>query len=87
MEELQKKAKAGDANAMYELGRAYQFATYTDKPDYEEAFKWYSKSARLGNIEAMSSLGDALSLGRGCKVDLEEASMWYQEAYDLGKRR
>ena len=85
MEELLKRAHAGDADAMYELGKAYQFATYTDAPDYEEAFRWYEKAAMLEHIEAMTSVADAMMLGRGCKKDPAMASMWYQEVYDKAK--
>lgn len=38
MEELLKLAEAGDTDAMYQLGRAYQFAKFGDAPDYEKAF-------------------------------------------------
>lgn len=87
MEELLKKAKSGDVEAMYELGVAYQFAKYTDKPDYEEAYRWYLRAAQMNHQEAMIAVGDALSLGRGCKADIASGSMWYQEAYELGKRK
>ena len=65
MEELLKLAEMGDTDAMYALGRGYQFAKFGDKPDYEKAFYWYEKPAQLKHIEAMSSLADALTLGRG----------------------
>ena len=54
MEELLKLAEAGDTDAMYQLGRAYQFAKFDDAPDYEKAFFWYSKAAQLRHIEAMT---------------------------------
>ncbi len=72
---------------MYQAGHAYQFAEIGEKPDYEEAFRWYEKAAMQGHIEAMISLGDALMVGRGCKMDRVTASSWYQEAYDLGKHK
>ena len=86
MEELLRLAQAGDADAMYRLGRGYQFAKFADTPDYEEAFRWYQKAAQLNHVEAMISRGDALMLGRGCKEDRETGSMWYQEAYEIGKK-
>lgn len=87
MEELIKLAEAGDAEAMYKLGRAYQFAEFEDKPDYEKAYYWYNKAAMLQHIEAMTSLADALMLGRGCKRDMAMGSMWYQEVYEMAKRK
>ena len=78
MEELLKQAEAGDTDAMYALGRGYQFAKFEERPDYE-------KAAQLKHIEAMSSLADALTLGRGCKKDSEMAHVWYQEAYEMGR--
>lgn len=87
MEDLLKRAESGDANAMYELGMAYQFAKYTDKPDYEKAYYWYNRAAQLRHLEAMTSLADALSLGRGCKRDLEMAHIWYQEVYETARTK
>ena len=87
MEQLLKQAEAGDADAMYALGRAYQFAKIGEKPDYEKAFYWYGKAAQLRHIEAMASYADALTLGRGCKKDSEMAHVWYQEAYELGRAK
>lgn len=88
MEELMKKAENGDLDAMYQLGRGYQFAEFAElegKPDYEKAYYWFNRAAQLRHQEAMISLGDALTLGRGCKRDPDMGAMWYQEAYDLGK--
>lgn len=86
MEELLKQAEAGNLDAMYQLGRAYQFATYDENPNYEAAFEWYFKAAQKKHLEAMISLGDALTVGRGCKRDPDTGAMWYQEAYELGKK-
>lgn len=88
MEELLKKAESGDLDAMYQLGRGYQFAEFAEtdgKPDYEAAYQWYYKAAQSKHQEAMISLGDALTLGRGCQRDPDMGAMWYQEAYELGK--
>ena len=85
MEELLKQAEMGDTDAMYALGRGFQFAKFEERPDYEKAFYWYEKAAQLKHIEAMSSLADALTLGRGCKKDSEMAHVWYQEAYEIGR--
>ncbi len=78
------EAKAGNPDAMYQTGHAYQFAEVGDRPDYEEAFRWYEKAAKMGHVEAMISMGDALMVGRGCKMDRVTASSWYQEAYEIG---
>jgi len=85
MEELRKQAEAGNLDAMYRLGRAYQFAEFEDEPDYEKAYQWFYKAAMQNHIEAMVSVGDALTVGRGCRRDPDMGAMWYQQAYDLGK--
>lgn len=85
MEELLKLAESGDTDAMYQLGRGYQFAEFEEKPDFEKAFQWYQKAAKLNHIEAMTSMADALMLGRGCKMDRAMGSMYYQEVYELAK--
>ena len=67
MDELQKKAEAGDALAMVELGKAFDLGRHWGKPilfyyidtgdndpllDREKAAAWYGKAAEKGNVEA-----------------------------------
>ena len=49
--ELEKAAKQGDANAMYELGRCY-IGGKGVRQDEAEGYRWYHKAAEQGNVDA-----------------------------------
>ena len=46
--------------------------------DYNEAVKWYRKSAEQGNAPAQNNLVDCYEYGRGVPIDIEEAKKWHQ---------
>ena len=50
------KAKLGDSEAQYELGKLYFNGRGVEK-SYTEAFKWYKKAAEKGLPAAQYSLG------------------------------
>lgn len=54
-------------------------AAYREK-NYKEAFKWYKKSAELGNSMAMHNLGVMYDEGEGTLRDDKEAFKWYKKA-------
>jgi len=83
--ELQRKADAGDSNAMYRLARLYASGSGVSK-DYVEAFDWYKKAAAKGNGEAMYSLGEAYEHGTGVREDVQRAVTWYTDAYHHGSQ-
>lgn len=56
IDELRRKANAGNAEAQYKLGRMYDDGD-TAMHDYAQAYKWYRKSAEQGNAEAQFRLG------------------------------
>ena len=51
IEELQKRANKGDAEAQCKLGRMYDDLD-TAMHDYAKAHLWYTKAANQGNAEA-----------------------------------
>jgi TPR repeat protein len=55
---LMEKANEGDANAQYSLGEIY----YKTK-DYDQAIKWYLRSAEQGNPFAQVNLGGMYEMG------------------------
>src|SRR5579864_4839753 len=83
-DDLVKKADAGDAEAQFELGQAYEDGTGMLQDDGLAA-KWYRKSAGQGNAKAENSLGVLYRLGRGVPQDKEEAFRWYQKAAQQGQ--
>ena len=54
-DELVKKANAGDADAMYHLGRAYWLGAFV-QGDSLKAFDWTLKAAENGSVKALTTL-------------------------------
>jgi uncharacterized protein len=80
---LQQRADAGDAQAQFELARAYEDGKGLPQDD-TKAVEWFRKSADQGNAQAQNSLGVMYALGRGVTRDREEAVRWYKKAAKTG---
>lgn len=81
--QLVQRAESGDAQAQFELGRAYEDGTGVAQDD-EQAVQWFRKSADQGNARAQNALGVMYALGRGVQRDKEEAVRWYKKAAKQG---
>lgn len=81
--EVAQHAESGDAQAQFELGRAYEDGKSVAQDD-EQAVQWFRKSAEQGNAQAQNSLGVMYALGRGVQRDKEEAVRWYKKAAKQG---
>lgn len=81
--EVAQHAESGDAQAQFELGRAYEDGKNVAQDD-EQAVQWFRKSAEQGNAQAQNSLGVMYALGRGVQRDKEEAVRWYKKAAKQG---
>jgi uncharacterized protein len=81
--ELAQHAEIGDAQAQFELGRAYEDGKGVAQDD-EQAVQWFRKSADQGNAQAQNALGVMYALGRGVQRDKEEAVRWYRKAAKQG---
>ena len=68
---LRELADAGNAHAMYLLGRMYAGGIATVRDDAEAA-RWYRKGADAGDINATAGLAIALLDGRGVAADQQE---------------
>ncbi|HEY6248593.1 MAG TPA: tetratricopeptide repeat protein [Candidatus Angelobacter sp.] len=77
--DLTKKAEGGEAEAQFQLGRAYDEGDGTQQ-DPELAAKWYRKSAEQGNAFAQNNLGVLYSQGLGVPHDKQEAARWFTRA-------
>ncbi|MDC0176110.1 tetratricopeptide repeat-containing serine protease family protein [Planctomycetaceae bacterium] len=64
IEDLNQKAEAGDAQAQYELGRAYDKGKGVDEDDVEAA-RWYSRAGKQGHAKALYELGHQYFFGSG----------------------
>ncbi len=85
-----KAVEAGNADAMYRLGEAYEDGEGVEEDEaeavkwYREAVKGYRKAAEAGNADAMNSLGEAYRDGKGVEEDEAEAVEWYRKAAEAG---
>jgi TPR repeat protein len=76
---LKESAKAGHAEAAYELGRAYQHGTGFAQND-ELAFDWFMKAAQLEHAPAYLPVANAYRLGKGATENKSEAERWLNKA-------
>eukprot|EP00238_Polyblepharides_amylifera_P007659 CAMPEP_0196598036 /NCGR_PEP_ID=MMETSP1081-20130531/94082_1 /TAXON_ID=36882 /ORGANISM="Pyramimonas amylifera, Strain CCMP720" /LENGTH=1014 /DNA_ID=CAMNT_0041923659 /DNA_START=67 /DNA_END=3108 /DNA_ORIENTATION=- len=56
----------------------------TQNMQYELSVSFYRKAATAGYARAMLNLGNELSIGRGCELDVKEAEHWLSKALKLG---
>jgi TPR repeat protein len=93
VQELLKKAKAGDANAQSIVGQMY----YVDRSnylgianvdcwpqDYAKAAYWLQKAAEQGEAEAQVFLGEMYKNGDGVPQDNAKAAYWIQKSAEQG---
>ena len=72
---LMKRIKANDPVAMKEMGwRCYE------EGDYDGAFKYLSKAAELGDLDAHFKLGLMYMEGKGVEKDMEKAAYHWEKA-------
>ena len=79
MKTVAEKAKAGDANAQYEVGARLQAM---GKPD--EARPWYEKASAQDHPLATSLLGYLYETGMGIDKDIDKALSYYKKGVELG---
>ena len=80
------RAEAGDIHAMVALGNAYAFGNIVGY-NPEEAAKWLTKAAHLGDVESMYNLGVLYSGSDVTHVLYNEnlAGTWFNEAARRGE--
>jgi TPR repeat protein len=81
---LEKRAKAGEAAAMYELGMMYRNGSVHFPQDVPEAWPWLLKAAEAGHPEAMLQIGQLMAWGYGGPKDAAQGRQWLQRAKSLG---
>ncbi|MEE8371011.1 MAG: serine/threonine-protein kinase, partial [Sphingomonadales bacterium] len=86
LQELVRKAKAGDAEARFELGLKYSLGEGVGQ-SYHEALECYRLAAEGGHRRAQSSLGIMYENGQGADQNTAEAIKWYRLAAAQGSRR
>lgn len=78
-DELRQRAEAGDREAQFRLGVAYDTGRGVTR-DRVEAMKWYLRAAEAGYAEAQNSVGSGLQ----AEKRYEEARKWYERAAAQG---
>ena len=76
-------ANKGNSNGELWLGLCYHYASGVDQ-DFEEAFRWFSRSAQKGNKLAMGCVGQAYDSGQGVEQDQAMAIKYYQQGAENG---
>ena len=77
--DLAKLAESGDARAQFNLAVSYAHGNGVEK-NYDEAFKWYKKSAEQHYTRAEFNLASSYMSGQGTERSSAEAIKWYQAA-------
>ncbi len=79
-ERLLERAKKGDADAQFDLGKNYETGRIGLPRDPVQAEHWYQEAANQNDPYAEASLGIMLNFGRGIPVDVVQAFALYQRA-------
>ncbi len=78
------RAQQGDAESMFELGRACRSGQGTIQ-DHAVATEWYRQAALRGHAGAMTKLGFAYDSGLGVERDEATAIDWWKKAATAGE--
>jgi tetratricopeptide (TPR) repeat protein len=74
-ENVMKRIEANDPKAIFQQG-----GKYCDKGDYNSAFEYFTKAAKLGDIDAHFQLAVCYALGRGVENDEKKEVFHLEEA-------
>ena len=85
IDELKLRAASGDAEAQFELGKAYECGRDV-VVNLWEAVKWWRLAAEHGVDDAQFNLVVCYYEGTGVEEDLEEAVKWWQLAAEQGHK-
>lgn len=77
---LQKKGDEGDSQALYIIGKCFQYGVATEK-NIGEALLYFERAAELGHIESLIKIHRISSLYELCS--LKEDKKTYEDAYNV----
>jgi hypothetical protein len=80
LERLREGARNGDAEAQFDLAKAYETGRSGLPQDLIQAQRWYRAAADQGEAFAEFSLGVLFNFGKGVKRDYVQAYAWYERA-------
>jgi len=73
------------SDEQFNMGIKYEFG-YGVNQDFEQAVKWYKKSAEQGHIKAQAYLAWMYYEGVGVAKDYERSLFWYKKAFEQGDK-
>ena len=85
--ELRQMAIRGNTDAMHRLGYSYYYGESGYEKDWKLAYKWWKKSADLGNSHSMLELSIMLEHGEGIRCNRKKAFEYVKAAADAGLLR
>lgn len=79
--ELRIRAEAGEALALFHLGRCYYEGEGVEQ-DFTLVHYWFEQAAKAGDRQACFYLGELYRLGNGVEVevDVEKAQFWLNQS-------
>lgn len=72
-DQIKAEAKNGNAHAQYFMGSFYEHGAYGFKQNYREAFDWYSKADKNGDVMATTKIVEFLEVGLGVRQNKKRA--------------
>ena len=84
LEEIQKQAEQGQAEAEAKLGSMYLLGWQGFEQNNEKAVTWLEKAAKQGLVDAQVMMGALYDRGIGVKADRKTATKWYEKAAAQG---
>lgn len=85
--ELLAKAQAGDAEAQYNIARAYDKGTLGVQVNLDEAFKWYCLSAEQGYVYAQYALAICYQYGEDTEENYTKANELFKKTFATFEER
>lgn len=82
-EEIVRRAELGKPHLMFHVGMIFRTGAQIQRND-EEAFRWFEKAARGGDVQGMWALAVAYFKGEGTKADGSQGLYWLMRAADTG---
>ena len=80
---LTKASEAGDAEANYRIGEAYEQGRGV-ATDQRESTKWFLKGGQLGDPYSQNMLAINLAEGNGTQKDTRQAIEWFRKSAEQG---
>ena len=80
IERYKKRVKAGDANAMFNLGCCYSNGSRGLPQNYLKAMELWQQAGELGHAKAYNNVGNAYHFGEGVERDEKKADHYFELA-------